>query len=122
MVIGIFFLFTMAVNCFLFIFRGNANSGKTPEAVIWSQVQYMVIATVCQAPVMALVVLLFKKSSPKRPALEDRWIGYVGPRHHVPRAVRKAVACREAQLQASTGLRHARADLVASKRLLRSEV
>jgi len=38
MVISLFFLFTMAVNCFLFIFRGNANDGETPGDVVWSQV------------------------------------------------------------------------------------
>jgi uncharacterized protein YheU (UPF0270 family) len=39
MVIGIFFLFTMAINCFLFIFQGNANSGKNGWEVFLSQLQ-----------------------------------------------------------------------------------
>jgi hypothetical protein len=39
MVIGIFFLFTMAINCFLFIFQGNANSGKNGWEIFLSQLQ-----------------------------------------------------------------------------------
>jgi hypothetical protein len=39
MVIGIFFLFTMAVNCFLFIFQGNANSGKNGWEIFVNQLQ-----------------------------------------------------------------------------------
>ena len=86
MVLATVFLYTMAVNCFLFIFAGNANEGDTPEEVVWNQTQYMIVTNVCMAPVMGTIVYLYKKTAPKRPWLEDRWVGV--PKHSIPKKVR----------------------------------
>ena len=45
MVVGIFLLWTMAVNCFLFLFAGNANEG-TPNEIVVQQIQYGIMTTV----------------------------------------------------------------------------
>jgi len=54
--------------------------------------------------VLALVSLLYKRSAPKRPLLEDRWLG----QEQVPRRVREAVRAREAVLLADRALRKAK--------------
>ena len=117
MVLTLFFLFTMANNCFLFIFAGNANKGATAEEVMISQTRFMVIAAICQAPVMGLVTLLFKRSSKVRPEVEDRWVGAAPST--VPRKVRRAVKAREEVLLGQRAVRKAKEDAAENALVLR---
>jgi hypothetical protein len=77
----------------------------------------MVISSVCLTPVMALILLLFKRTSPPRPQLEDRWIG--APRSEIPKKVVAAVKCREEQLLAQRAVKRVEEDRVVGKRYLR---
>ena len=117
MVLTLFFLFTMANNCFLFIFAGNANKGDTPEEVMVNQTRFMIIAAICQAPVMGLVTLLFKRSSQVRPEVEDRWVGAAPST--VPRKVRRAVKAREEVFLGQRAVRKAKDDAAENALMLR---
>ena len=82
MVLALFFLFTMAVNCFLYIFQGNAAKGDG-DARLRGEAAFVLVASAWQAPVLLLVALLFQRAAPQRPEMEDRWVGV--PRATVPR-------------------------------------
>ena len=103
MVLAIFFLYSMAVNCFRFIFAGNANEGDSPEEVVWNQTQCMIVTNICMTPVLGLISYLYKKTAPKRTWLEDRWVG--APKQNVQRKIKIAVEGREAILRAERAIR-----------------
>jgi len=67
--------------------------------------------------VMALILLLFKRTAPTRPQLEDRWVG--APRSEIPKKVVAAVKCREEQLLAQRAVKRVEEDRIAGKRYLR---
>jgi hypothetical protein len=120
MVIGVFFLFTMALNSFLFIFQGNANSGEDGWEIFVNQTTYILIMSVCQTPIMFLITLLFKRTAPTRPELEDRWVG--APRDDIPKKVRKSVELREEVMRAERQVRKAKEGIRDDRRMLRKEL
>mmetsp|Transcript_39215 Transcript_39215/g.50666 ORF Transcript_39215/g.50666 Transcript_39215/m.50666 type:complete len:190 (+) Transcript_39215:1-570(+) len=107
----------MAVNCFLFIFQGNANRGENIWEILTNQATYVVISSICLTPVMVLISLLFKKTSHKRPQLEDRWIG--APRKQIPKQILPAVKCREDVLVCERKLRKVLEEKVLGRRFVR---
>lgn len=73
MVLLVWVLYLLALNCFLFILAGSAQAAPASQRFS-QQFVYMLISTALQAPMLAIVVLLFKRSAPARPPLEDRWL------------------------------------------------
>jgi hypothetical protein len=118
MVIGIFFLFTMALNCLLFIFRGNANAGASDWEIFVSQTTYIVVASVCQTPIMFFIVLMFHRTAPPRPVLEGRWIG--APLSEVLKKVRRCVLAREQELRADRAVHRAKLAIGKDKAMVRT--
>jgi hypothetical protein len=77
----------------------------------------MAISSICLMPLMALVILLFKRTAPARPELEDRWVG--APRNEIPKHILKAVQVREALLLAQRKVKRVEEERILGKRYLR---
>lgn len=101
-------VYTTAVLSFLFEKHGNPSGQK--------EMEFILILTACQAPVLTLVTLLFKRTSPTRPKLEDRWVGAAD----IPKRILNAVKAREAVLLAEGNLRAVTEESSTSRRTLRN--
>ena len=96
----------MAVNCFLFNVRGDPGADKSAGETAVKQLEYILVLTACQAPLLILITLLLKRTSHRvLHKLEDRWVG--ADLSDVPKRVLIAVKAREAVLLCERELRKA---------------
>jgi hypothetical protein len=120
MVLGISILFTVALNCFLFTYRGSAHDGNNYSEIFVKHFIYYVIMSICQTPIMNTIIVLFKRTAPSRHMPEDRWVGAL--RANIPKKVLRCVEVRENVLRAERAMRKAKKTIAQDVLIWRHEL